>query len=79
MGERFILYYFCDIWKSLSSMCLRGVFDRMSLNNQIKEDLKETNIESDIDYDMISSFDIRGLNDSIDYAYFEEISINEVL
>lgn len=79
MGERFILYYFCDIWKSLSTMRLRGVFDRLSLNSQIKEDLKEMDIESDIDDDMISSFDIRSLNDSIDYAYFEEIGINEVL
>lgn len=77
MENHYVLFN-CNEWKNFSSMKLVGVFTRPKLDEYLKKEISEGNMEIGRN-ELINSLSIQELNTSLKYGYVEEITINEVI
>lgn len=67
------IYFYCDEWKTYSSMSLVGVYNNFQkLINQIKQDVHEENIEVE-DIDSLGKWNIN----EIEYGFVRIVTLNE--
>ena len=80
MKRKYYVLFNCDEYKAYSSMKLIGVFTEKELRRVIRKKIKEKEFEfyGNIT-EILNEKDLKYIFDTLEYGYFQEISINGVL
>lgn len=77
---RYYALFSCNEWKEYSSMRLIGVFTRESLNEQLKKEIKENNMEIYLgENESIDILSIKTLDIALQYGHIQEITIDQAI
>lgn len=76
--EYYVLFY-CDGWKSSSSMGLKGVFNREGLLHMIRKGLKAKDLEFDGEVPELKEMSIYDIEVALKYGHIKSLYVNEEL